>query len=1103
VIYIYGEPEVFDIGLSFKYFLKDRYGVNDLMCHCVYQITPSKLIFEPELIMLKDIFNAHNKSLPENGFYLQPPFGQISPWGLKFTQMIHDLNFHSVQQVERFFYISMHGKVLDFYTQQLIAEYFKPQLFYRSTNIRSLPNLTNKLNEWISVNDLYDERLSRILKRYDLSGYQVSIESIQQLLKDKKILPATLLAFCSDSDTVQKSVFDFKMQYPVSDVFIAGNNSYVIKSSNKRLISTGMSMNASILSIAMKLSGYILFEENHGGHLAGFALMTQRIQRKKKSWASYSQQSGIPIPIVRVVEENKSSVAFSMGLSSVFRGEIKSDASILLIGIPKMSRLKLKNDNTSRQDYLIQEDPYFMNPEIMRRLQSIFLSIDNLDVDAVSEVMSLACKPLGYHMIEFTKSTGIGFNIQVDQIPRVHDGIRDEDLLYQPWDDALVLLVNKPYLSQIIDIFNREVCPYQVIGLLRSDNRMCFISDRYSQPILDISLPEYQVVEARKQDKEIEVIVIHEERGLEGDSIQQQLIDWLYYEDFLDPQANLMNIDVSCYGHLVQGMMIGPWQTAVNQVVVLKHGGLQVAYSLIVYHGTDIVHLIQYVIFRMLQYNIKRDQVKVFLLLPLSCTAPYIKKSLEAFSDIEIQWKQDPIIVDMYANVSAVIQNDAALVSPYVKIENGENLYCIAANSKLGSIETAYEAIIAAQNKGYLNGYVALDQCLWGALLRMLFSSRLGANIDLSKDTGLSLVGPYLGALVQISDHNVKDFEFMMPKDIHCRRVAKLTQELDIQIQLGHDKIDMNLIHLRKIWSKDWIAILSKMARESDEYFSVDQFLSPSHKGLKNQKLPERLVLGPENFGDVKIAILRDRGSFGHFHLARILTQMGVGVVDVTYTDLIQGKYTLKEFQCLLLPGGATYGDEGSAGLITAKKVLSHVKLSKEFEQFFLRSDTLVLGFGNGGQILAYLQELIPDAHWPIPQKNVDNEFHSRKFLVDILPSPCVVLKDLENTRLMTSFGCRFGHISKVESKNLICAITKNSVIDSFISVENNPLHNDQGAYGFTTNSGRVSWFLFHPEYHIENHQYDFYQPWVYNQSPWAQLFNTMMNWLVKNRQAD
>lgn len=75
----------------------------------------------------------------------------------------------------------------------------------------------------------------------------------------------------------------------------------------------------------------------------------------------------------------------------------------------------------------------------------------------------------------------------------------------------------------------------------------------------------------------------------------------------------------------------------------------------------------------------------------------------------------------MYANVSAVIQNDAALVSPYVKIENGENLYCIAANSKLGSIETAYEAIIAAQNKGYLNGYVALDQCLWGALLRMLF----------------------------------------------------------------------------------------------------------------------------------------------------------------------------------------------------------------------------------------------------------------------------------------------------------------------------------------------------------------------------------------------
>ena len=230
---------------------------------------------------------------------------------------------------------------------------------------------------------------------------------------------------------------------------------------------------------------------------------------------------------------------------------------------------------------------------------------------------------------------------------------------------------------------------------------------------------------------------------------------------------------------------------------------------------------------------------------------------------------------------------------------------------------------------------------------------------------------------------------------------------------------------------------------------------------------------------------------------------MGVNVADVTYTDLIEGRHTLREFQCLLLPGGATYGDEGSAGLITAKKVLSHQHLCKEFEQFFMRYDTLVLGFGNGGQILAHLQELIAGANWPIPQKNLDHEFHSRKFLVDILPSPCVVLKDLENSRLMSSFGCRYGHVSKVESKNHVCASTRNPTVDSFISIENNPLHNDQGAYGFTSENGRVSWFLFHPEYHIENDKYDYYDPWPYEKSPWAQLFYTMINWLVKNRNED
>jgi len=243
VIYIYGEQQVFETGLSFKYFLKERYGVNDLTCYPVYQITPSKLIDESELSMLRDIFDAHCDNLPENGFYLQPPMGQVSPWGLKFSQMVKDLHFQSTHQVERFFYISLAGKKIDFYTQKLIAEQFKPQIFERSNHVKKLVNTKKKREEWLHVEDLYDQRLLRILYRFGMSHYQLPVDSIQKLLKSKTVLPSTLLAFCLNPGNGEQSLKKKAIMYNVSEIFIRNSNHhYVMKSSDKYLISSGMTM---------------------------------------------------------------------------------------------------------------------------------------------------------------------------------------------------------------------------------------------------------------------------------------------------------------------------------------------------------------------------------------------------------------------------------------------------------------------------------------------------------------------------------------------------------------------------------------------------------------------------------------------------------------------------------------------------------------------------------------------------------------------------------------------------------------------------------------------------------------------------------------------
>ena len=112
-------------------------------------------------------------------------------------------------------------------------------------------------------------------------------------------------------------------------------------------------------------------------------------------------------------------------------------------------------------------------------------------------------------MIEYAK-TGMGFNIEVDQIPKVHEDIRDEDVLYQLWNDALLLVVDKRHLSMVIDIIDRGVCPYHVIGTMRSDDRMIFSSEKYVQPILDINLNEYNQVKIKTDEQTVSQELIHE-----------------------------------------------------------------------------------------------------------------------------------------------------------------------------------------------------------------------------------------------------------------------------------------------------------------------------------------------------------------------------------------------------------------------------------------------------------------------------------------------------------------------------------------------------------------------------------------------------------------
>ena len=168
MIYLFGKAEKFRYENSFKYYLNDRFGTNNLIIIPVYQLLPSHLVRDDELTMLTELLNANNQPLPENGFYLKPVPGQMTPWGLKFTQMMHDLRFQTLSQIDRYFYCYIEGKRIDYETQRILTSMFLPEVYMRESKLTVTHELENREKhlDWLYVKDIKEERIQRILNRY-------------------------------------------------------------------------------------------------------------------------------------------------------------------------------------------------------------------------------------------------------------------------------------------------------------------------------------------------------------------------------------------------------------------------------------------------------------------------------------------------------------------------------------------------------------------------------------------------------------------------------------------------------------------------------------------------------------------------------------------------------------------------------------------------------------------------------------------------------------------------------------------------------------------------------------------------------------------------
>jgi phosphoribosylformylglycinamidine synthase len=407
------------------------------------------------------------------------------------------------------------------------------------------------------------------------------------------------------------------------------------------------------------------------------------------------------------------------------------------------------------------------------------------------------------------------------------------------------------------------------------------------------------------------------------------------------------------------------------------------------------------------------------------------------------------------------------------------------------------------------------DGGLFVTLVEMAFAGHCGLDIALPAERGSALAQLFAeepGVVVQIMAGDEPAFLAILAR--HGLGEAALylgapVSERQVQIRVGDTLFDESLMELRRAWSEtSWrLRRLRDDPECADEEFAAQCAADQPRLAVALSFDPEEDIAAPflRRGARPAVAILREQGVNSQTETAAVFEACGFAAHDVHMTDLLGGARHLEEFRGLVACGGFSYGDVLGAGEGWAKSILFHAAVREQFERFFALEDSFALGICNGCQMFAALKSIIPGtSHWPRFVRNRSEQYEARFSMVEVLPSPSVLLAGMAGSVLPVAVAHGEGRAEFVSDAAARECAASGLVGVRYVSAAGevattypaNPSGTPFGIAALSNLDGRVTIIMPHPERSFRHLQNSWRPPGGGEYSGWMRLFRNARRFL-------